>query len=256
MTDTAGRPPADQLDAYLDRLLDPIAAAAFERAAEDDETLARELELQEHVDAALGRVMRVPSREDLARLLPAEPEAPVARIGTRTSWRRWAVAASVLLTVAGAWLIWSVVAPPQLAPSPYRLRAPMTITAFYEAKVDDGFVPDWRCEDDAEFREAFKGQLGQALSMREAAGVTALGVGYCHTLSPGTMYVLTQVAGSPVIVFVDTEQAVPETRPAAGDGLYLHEGRAGGLVLLELSPFDRPQVLDLLFDPASTEDGP
>lgn len=259
MTDTAGRPPADQLDAYLDRLLDPIASAAFERAVDDDTDLARALVLQDRVDDALRRVLSMPSSDALAGLLPAAPAAPTApleSIGSRAGWRPWVMAASVLLTVAGVWLVWSALAPRPGPPSPYRLQAQRTIGNFYELKIDGGFSPDWRCEDDAQFREAFANQFRQPLAMRDAPAVTALGIGYCYTLSPGTMYVLAEVEGEPVIVFVDHADAVETPPLAPGGGVHMHRGRAGALVLYELSPFDTPRVIDLLFDPETAEGSP
>jgi hypothetical protein len=184
----------------------------------------------------------------------AAPESQTHRLDARRIGRRWRLAASLLLGLAGAWMIWRAL--PTTPVDPYALEQ-KTMVAVYQEAIDDGFGPDWVCRNDEEFAFTFRVAHQQALVLREMPeDVAALGLSYCHTISPRTICILAQAEGRPVMVFVDRLDAEPGRAEAPGGGLHLHRGTVGDLVLYELSPLDTPRVLPLLHDPAGPDGEP
>ena len=79
-------------------------------------------------------------------------------------------------------------------------------------------------------------------------GSKMVGLTYCGGISRYTTTMLARVNGSPVMVFVDRASA--DTHPASPSeesGLHLFRKEAGPLVFYELTPLDRPRVMDYLY---------
>jgi len=255
--------PEHRLDAYLDGLLEGEGLVEFKRDLAASPALRAEVARQRRIDAVLRRTFAAP-RVDVAALppavrdhiLPAAPTSPGRRILRMPLVRRLAAAAAIAGVVLSAWIALQLLRP---ASSLYEPPPWKSLAALYQDKIADGGRPDWVCDDDAEFRRAFLGQYGQALQLEPLPeGVVAAGLCYANTISERTMMVLARVEDRPVIVFVDRldHDAGQSLPPDAG--LHLHRAVVGRLVLYEVSPLERPALLEHFFvpEPERREEGP
>jgi hypothetical protein len=152
-----------------------------------------------------------------------------------------AVAASITLALIGSWLIWRALGAGPGYENPYR-----DMNAAYALKVQDGLKPDWVCEDEQEFRDAFVKEFNHPLLLgldRLPVGVEVVGLSYSNTISRRTIIVLARVNEKPVLVFVDRAGA-DKIAHEASDGLHLFRQSLGGLALYELTPWEYPALLD------------
>lgn len=258
---SAGPDTTDRIARYLDGLLTGPDLAAFERALETDADLRRELEMQERVDQSLRRVMPYtpreirfdgagapaasPARPEL-RLVPAEGPAPDARERGSFPWRRlrwYAAAAAVLLVAAVAVNILTRERVPLIPPD-----------LVYARLIDGGFKPEFVCTTDEAFAKAVRDQFGQALVARAADGLALLGWAYGNqyegrVIGFRSLVLLTRVDGDPVVVLMDRVSEDRSLGVPADSGLRLFRKRIGNLVCYEITPREKPVVLDRLYDP-------
>jgi hypothetical protein len=118
--------------------------------------------------------------------------------------------------------------------------------AFYNRKIAEGFVPEWRCESDQEFIRTFQHQLYQPLLlMTPPRGHQMGGLGYANILSPYSVYMVAHAGEERVIVFVDRLEADQNLPPLTDPELKRFRREIGELVLYELTPLDEPRFLPL-----------
>jgi hypothetical protein len=245
--------PGQLIDAYLDDLLDETERAAFERRLESDARLRAEVEGQRRIDGALGRLFAPPLGDGLASriaTLAATDRRPVVRMPARVSrWRRFAIAAALVIGVVGLYRLWDFVRPSQPT-GRYAPQAWRSFETVYRDTVSRGFKPNWVCKNDREFVTAFRRQLGQALLLLPPPpGVAWAGLDYCNSITPQTMFLLAWVQGEKVLVLADQaasdrgQTLPPESR------LHLFRRQVGNLVLYECTPLDQPYVLDNFYIP-------
>ena len=99
----------------------------------------------------------------------------------------------------------------------------------------------------------FRKRFRQALLLGDVpADVTPIGLAYGHSLSERTVYLLARVRGDPVIAFVDDTPNDKATDLPSSGPLHLFRRDVGRLTIYELSPLDRPFLLDLFYDPDAT----
>ncbi|HEY4308361.1 MAG TPA: hypothetical protein VGN12_02815, partial [Pirellulales bacterium] len=231
---------------YLDGTLSESVRADFEGELGANPTLQGEVQLQQQIDQALGKLFLPPAPPaDLAERL--RRASMVRTIPIANQRRRWTLAAAA----AAAMIAWGILGwqffSPTNRPPVYNPRLPLA--TIYKTSVDSGFKPTWVCEDDHVFASTFFERQGEGLLLAAMpAGSGMVGLAYCGGLSRYTTTMLARVDGQPVMVFVDRreneEQVVP---PAPDSGLHLFRKDLGDLVLYELTPFDAPRVMDYLY---------
>lgn len=251
------QPNEDLIDAYLDELLSDADRKAFERELDRQHDLRSAVEHQQAIDAALKRLVSPPSEEQLKLIADRADEAGRRRISLSRGWRvaarRLAVAAALAGGTFGAWQIWDFVRPGARSTSPYVQQPWRSFEAVYRDKIADGFQPAWICKDDKEFADSFWAVHRQRLLLRELPqGTKALGLAYCHSITPRTSYLLAQAHGERLIVFVDRIER--DTQQPAPAGLHLFRRQIGKLVLYELSPLDEAALLHRFYDPDADGD--
>lgn len=279
------------LQRYVDGLMTHDERANFSRVLAADPELAAEAELMIAIDRRL-RELVIPEAVPLPREVDlraaggaAEAPAPHRRptfdasskpspadtAGARTSTpdpivgritpapvRRWlSIAALVAITAIGAWL----------GISQWISRGPdvliVTAPEVYETQLARGFVPEWVCDDDAEFARSVKDRLGQALLVSVAAitgkpDVEVVGWAYPATgyegkeivLSKDTMILLARVQREPVVVLVDRlRNDRPDLVSQSREGARVFRSEVGDLVLYEVTPRAEPGVLARAYQP-------
>jgi hypothetical protein len=234
-----------RLDRYLDGLLDPQEAAAFEREVAADPALAAELELQRRIDASLSRAFAYPEGVEASLLDPAPiPFVPAKR---RFSWKRVAAVASLAASLTVAY----IVSRPGAFDPPLKGGAAFTMTAceVYKRLNDNNWVPSYKCKNDEEFVAAVRKRLGTAVLIPlGTVGVTLDGWGYPDSyegspLSIHAMYLMTHVGDRRVLVMMDTK-ANENPVPKGTCEVNLFRREVGSMVLYEVSPLDAPKAIE------------
>jgi hypothetical protein len=254
MTRLADRQPEDLLDDYVDDLLDDDDRSAFERELQHRPALRDEITRQHRIDSTLCRAFSPPADGHLRNLVSSalsDHEGGSSSV-IRFPRRRmpWALAASLLLAVAGLWMIIATVGTRHAGPDPYAIQAHRTMQQVYADELASGFEPDWVCEDDREFRSAFWLRFRQPLLLRPLPeSIAALGLAYSNTITTNTMYLLADVKGQRVLVFIDKLKRDSSPPDVDDTSLYVHRRVVGDLVLYELSPLPESTVIDYFYDP-------
>ncbi len=234
------------IDAWLDGGLRGPDQVRFERLLADEPDFRLAVERQRAIDSALKRISSPPESARLAAI--ADDAIRRGRDGARTVAaparrlrRTLAVAAAVAAGLAGAYLAVDTVLSRWGRPA-YVTPPVVTMETVYRTEVARGLKPLWRCENDEEFGRAFAERFGETLLLAALPeGIEALGIGYCHCLTPRTTYVLANVRGTAVVVFVDRIEAdAPQTPP---EGLNVFRQQFGSLVLYEMTPLPEPALL-------------
>ncbi len=261
-TTSSGHDRGDALDRYLDGLMSVEERSAFEARLAEDAALADEIERQRRIDESLNRYSQPPAPDrvlaairkhietagdDEARAVQSPPQM---KLRLPAAWRRFAVAAALLLGIVGLWQIATIMTgSPEGA---YDSGPHRSLMQAYRHTVDSGFKEEWVCSDDAVFAMVFKDAFGQMLSMNLPlpAGVDAKGLNFFNIYSKQTIGVLALVEGEPVMVFVDRlENEDNEPPPQPDAGLHVFRRELGSLVLFEVTPLDEPALVEHLTAP-------
>lgn len=242
------------LDAFLDGTLPPREHARMLRRLAAEPRLRAERERQASLDASLTRLFSPP-----APLTPPAEESPSPprRAAPRTAPRqrqRLRLAAMAAIIVIGfgyaGWTLTDFVLSNSIfgTQAPYAPRAsqdPTTFVAAYHAIVGGGFQPDWVCQTDAQFADAFRRQLGQPMLFHpDPPAVVMTGLSYRWVLSPNTLVFLGTVRGTQALVFADRAERDQSYTLPADSGLHLFRKQIGALVLYELTPLNEPVLLN------------
>jgi len=249
------------LEAYLDGALSEARRAEFEQRLARDAGLHAALDAQRRIDAALLRLYAPPGDARLRALLaaagvPADALAEAGLAARRSPVFRlpYALAAALLLLAVGASVsVWWYARRSQ---SRFAL---VSVDRAYAQFVAEGWDPNqWCATDSREFAAAvwYKTQQGLLLPPAEQLppGVEQLGLKRCPCIAFGTLTLMLRVEGRPVAVFIaPLKHEQPQKLPECGP-LHLFRREIGKAVLYELTPFDRPTVLELFYDPQQPEE--
>jgi hypothetical protein len=239
-----------QLDAYLDGLLDESEREAFERRLATQPEIARTIRLQEQLDATLQRQFPLaPAPEEQLQEFLARPSPPSSRLTIESGRRATHLARRLAAVGVAAAVVW-IVAIWQLGPAPTEspFFEPLPVAAVYRDVLKHGFEPYYECDEEARFAATFSRRLGQPLRLAALPpGSQMLGISYPGGLSRDTTAMLCRVDGQPVMVFVDRLSA-DQPRAARNDdpNLQVHRAVKLGLVFYEVTPFETARVIDYL----------
>ncbi|RJP41944.1 MAG: hypothetical protein C4547_01205 [Phycisphaerales bacterium] len=242
------------IDAYVDGLLAGPQREAFERDLARDESLRRPIEQMARLNEALARVFAPPPVEAALARIDAARRAPSSVTAAARGWRLGrvaAIAAVLVLSIAGAWRLWG----PLSLSTGYRLGliASNSLEDAYYRQVELlHFEPAWICKDDVEFAQTFDVRMGLPLVFGLAElppNVKPNGLAYGRVFSRNTIYVLVYVDGREVMVFVDRLENDRPTRAAWWCDMHVFRHEVDGAVLYEYTPFDRPAVANLFRPP-------
>ncbi len=250
-----------RLDAYLDGVMTPDQSAEFQREIESDDDLRRQIEIQKEIDRAFRRLFRPPSAKRVPVVNTDLRESEPYRLPptTKRDWgavpRRLAVAAALVAGVFGGWLTWNALQPSSVS-NPYGPWR--SIEVVYADSVANGMKPEWTCDNELEFAVSIRNHFGQAavFSFELPDGMAALGLAYCNSISRRTVCLLAEVNDEPVIVFIDRVETDSGQTIEESSGLNLFSRRIGRLVLYELSPLEKPALLELFYDPDADPTAP
>ena len=243
------------LDEYLDGLMDQEARQAFEVTISQEPHLRAEVACQRMVDESLMRQFTPPSCEALLARIRDGQLPTVGALRSRTyrllGRQGLAAAALIALTVVGGWHIWGLF---QGDGPVYPTRPLLTLAQVQQDIRDNSFDPDWVCKTDHEFAQTFRRRLGQNLLLGQVPGnFQGVGLSYYNSITPLTVVNLVRFDGHEVLVFIDrADRDRGHSLPADSD-LHLFSRRVDDLILYELTPLDRPRVLEHFYRPEPSD---
>jgi hypothetical protein len=237
----------DRLEAYLDSLLDDAERADFEAALAGDPALRAAAELQGKIDASLARAFSASalSEQQLATLLASKPAAdgePGSVRWARVGWIAGALAAAAAVA-------WALLGNPLFElGGAGRSFAARPLPDVYREALANGFEPAYNCTEAERFADTFNRRQGAPLKLLKLpVGVRMLGLAYPGGLSRETTAMLCRVDGKPVMLFVDRRAADQASATDHSDkSVRVFRSERDGLVFYEVTPHDKPRVLDYL----------
>ncbi|MBC8104975.1 MAG: hypothetical protein H7Z14_00160 [Anaerolineae bacterium] len=265
----------ESIDAYCDDQMSSEKRSRFEEQLAREPALRDAVARQRQIDQSLQRMFMpvigagLGADAVLAKLKPphaAEVPAPsngkvihhsqhaTHNVQPRKFVRTpLAIAAALVFLVCGPFAIWNAwdafYQPSKVAYEPKPVR-PLDVA--YRAEVESGFNCDWACKSQNEFGAYFAAGFGQPLQMKDPpADVASIGLKYTGGITPNTISYMARVQGQPVMVFadkLDADAAAGQTL-ANPKGLHIYKRTIGPLVLYEVSPLDKPMLLDLFYTP-------
>ena len=231
-----------EIDQSLKRMFVPAAGAGVGAGAgAGAEAILSQLNQQLVVPAANGKVPH-------AQSVPRNLQHPSARRFVRMPL---AIAAALVFLVCGPFAIWNAWETfHQPKPAVYDVKPVRPLDIAYREEVDKGFKCDWECDSRDEFGAYFAARFGQPLVMQDVpAGIANIGLKFTGGITPDTLSYMAKVNGQPVMVFTDKIEADHGQSLSDAKGLHLHKRTVGPLVLYEVSPLDKPTLLDLFYMP-------
>lgn len=246
--------PDPRIDAFLDDRMAPSEKDAFLELLQHDASLRSQLEHQQAIDQSLKRVFGESQIEIVRKKFETAIErcrdTATLRLPMRPRWRLLAAAALVSFSLCGVWYSWTVTRPPPVV-DVYEAQPWRSFGTVYHDTVRDGFKPAWICRNERQFERAFTRRFRQPLLLASMpSGISAGGISYSNTVSPNTINVLGRVDGTPVMIFVDRLSSDYGPPPPPPPNLQLFRREIGDLVLYEVTPFDRPNILPYFYTPA------
>lgn len=250
----------DTLDRYLDGVLSAGDRAAFERelaaspelrAARDEASLR-----QRDIDASLRAQFSAAALDlNASKRATSTPRSGLRNSGAASHTLRfpkWApLAAAAALGLAG--LVGVYVASGGRSAGVVATVRP-TLAALYTATVDSGFHPEEVCTTRDKFADWLGSKFGVSLAPREErSDITLVGWSYSTAISPYTGVLLARSGDQPIIVALDIKvRESGKGPPAFGElvahdkSLHVHKVVINGLALYEVSPLDKPRIVDNL----------
>jgi len=242
-----------RINGFLDEQMNCSDQEAFVNLLGEDAQLRAAVEQQQAIDFALRRLYSEDRLHNAMRKIDSVlQKIPYAPGQLRTPLRRWrALSAAALLAVslAGLWYSWAATRPLP-AVDVYEAQPWRSFATVYDDTIRNGFKPAWICRNESQFERAFTRRFQQPLLLAALpSGVTAGGISYSNTMSQATINVLGRVEGTPVMIFVDKRAAEVGPPAPLPSGLHIFRREIDELVLYELTPLDRPNILPYFYRP-------
>ncbi|MCA9307441.1 MAG: hypothetical protein KDA16_12975 [Phycisphaerales bacterium] len=244
------------IDAILAQDASPADRAEFDRLMRDDADFRAEFELARKIDDSITRWSDPPAAAPIASIAPARSRrallataATLALVGAAAviAWQ-----AGLLTSSGGGGSNGGVV-------SPYaRLNAEQIYRDAQAAK----FIPEWRCETDAQFVKAVQGKTGRAaLLPLTTPGIEIVGWKYSDATKPAvsssSMWLFVRTSAGPAVVIVDRldkDQRAGGLATGGSPDFHAFRREINGLVLYEITPEPAPSVIDQFVVPPSPDD--
>jgi len=254
----------EQVDSYVDGLMEPAEREAFEGLLRTHPEIVRVLEQQAQIDASLARLFP-PAQislqqlsERLATSSPAEQTSPQLAIQREipppgVSRARRVAMVGLAASLTWAVVVWQLGLPWQHGsePAASTFFAPRPLAIVYQEAIENGFEPYYECRQADRFAATFLRRQGRALKLATLpVGSRMLGLSYAGGLSRETTAMLCEVDSQPVIVFVD--RLANDSKIAAdqdADDIYVHRAVKDECVFYEVSPFNSARIIDYLVFP-------
>lgn len=165
-----------------------------------------------------------------------------------------AYAACALFLAGGGWWLASILREPSVlstgsVAAEFRPVDPLDAVRRIEREKHE---PDLVCEDDQQFAALVWMRTNQGLLLAQPlpVGVEVVGWNMRQTvLSWKTLILMARVDGQWVYVIIDARANDRSLTVPSGSGQRLFRDEVGALVAYELTPFDGPRLIGLLYDP-------
>lgn len=229
--------PAMQHAASQQQLIDEGLKRQFQPPAINEQFL-------EKLKAA-GDKNSSPAQHDSPKVVPRS-----VALGNRRQQRTRLLAVAASLACLVAWGTFGLDGLKQFWTSPSNRYAMLTVEQVYQQTVDNGFKPDWLCEDDQEFAQTFADRQGQGLLLKPLPpGVQMAGLAYIRGLTPQATSMLAKVDDQLVLIMVCRKRLVSESLLAhSGEHqVSIFERELGDLIAVEVTPHSEPRILDYLY---------
>lgn len=175
----------------------------------------------------------------------------------RRSSRWLAVAALLAIGTVAVWRMWSFLGPqPE---DPYGVTEWRSMATVYHDVARTGFRAARTGRTNARLARLIERRFDEPVSFRESNdSVGPIGIGFCNTITEKTACLIARVATNEsaketervgVLVFVDRADASAARALPRGSDLHVFERTIGRLAFYEVSPLDRPHILDRLYSP-------
>lgn len=259
---------AELLELYLDGQLSEDRAVIVERRIAAEPLLQAVVERQEQLDASLGELFQSPAlnAEFLEKLAtesdldqdeqpatvlvrPAKPEATKLD-ATRPAWRQQGLAVAAMLACVLVWTFYGWDEFIGLV-SPEGGYEQITVARLYQDAVEDGFKPEWLCEDDQEFAQTFYDRQGTGLLLKPLPdGVRMAGLAYREGFTKKATSMFAYVDDKPVLLVAARTSEVERglLKNDTDQQLSVFTRKLGDLTLVEVSPLEGPQLLDSVYE--------
>lgn len=229
---------------YLDGMLEGDELAAFERAIPSDPELKSAVESDRRMMDRLRTVLGPPPAGQATDARP--PVQQSSRSFRPPSVRLLGgIAAAVLIVVCIGIAYTSKRAANQAFATPTVEPAEV-----YRTAHDRGFEPAWVCEDDAQMLAYTRERFRRGMLFTPTKGVELVGWGYVPgVLSDQTAALFAEHGEHHIVLLVDrSKHDRPLEDPSVENpGLHLFRRIVGRFVLYEISPLERPVLLDAAY---------
>ncbi|MEE8169463.1 MAG: hypothetical protein V3T70_02850 [Phycisphaerae bacterium] len=234
------------MDAYLDGVMDEAERRTFEQRLDQDAELRAAAALQRDIDDVLRRRFAAPDGERVRQRIESANGRSVrtaARPRRAAARRTWGLAAAAVVVLAAgvAWWTWPRT-PSVTGPEPWR-----TLAQVYQDDLAAGWKPEYVCTDPDHFAIIHFRRLGQGAMLADMSppGIQLLGISYARSMSDRTTYLIARIEGKPVAAYLDRLEHDEGATLPPDSGLNLFRRELEPLVLYEVTPLDRPHLLDL-----------
>jgi hypothetical protein len=236
-----------QFDEKIELLIDQQALAEEVNdgaVSADQQKVDFELQLQQKIDASLGRLFTSEPVKEATHRRKIETLVSRSKVPDRRSSavRILVLAASVMLLAS---LVFWQFDQRKTSEIVYQ-RKPLV--DLYQDSLDRGFRPYYVCDDPVRFAAQFEKQLGVPLRLAEMPEHKRMaGISFLGGVSRKTTAMLGRVNNEPVLVFVDElSKDDDQMQEQVGENGQFHVSRAtkDGLVFYEISKFKDGQFIE------------
>lgn len=241
-------PREETLAHYLDGTLPGDELRAFEALLASEPDLRAAIDADRRIATHLRELLGPPRELSL----PASDTTPCpAQLATdattrRSSWRRLVALAAVIVIVAGVGIAYNQ---HRARTSPFATPT-VEPAGVYRTAVDRGFDPAWVCEDDAQMLDFTRERFRRGLLFTPTRGVELVGWGYAGgALSEMTATLLAKHDDRRIVLLVDRSRndRTLEDPGLSDPSLRMFKRIVGRFVLYEITPLDRPLLLDAAY---------